>query len=89
MTRFTVSEDCGDYGENCQNAKPCAEAIKRELEAYVSKNGLDVEIVIVPETQSLGNRSTGDPDTIAELGSILAGHWVDWVPSGAANCAEA
>lgn len=89
MTRFTVSEDCNVYGEDCQNAKPCAEAVKRELTAYASKKGLDVEIVIVPETQSLGNRSTGDPDIITVLDTVLDERWIDWVPSGAANCAEA
>ncbi|KKN29609.1 hypothetical protein LCGC14_0842230 [marine sediment metagenome] len=88
MTRFTVSESCADYGENCYNAKPCAEAIARELTAYARKNFLDVEIVIVPEKQSLGNRSTGDPDIIAELDNMLDENWIDWVPSGAANCEE-
>lgn len=89
MTRYTVSERCDDYGEICVNARPCAEATARELTAYASKTGLDVEIVIVPENQSLGNRSTGDPDIIAELDTMLAAHWIDWVPSGVANCEAA
>ena len=89
MTRFTVSEDCADYGEECQNARACAEAIRVGLEKYIEENGIDAEVVIVPETQSLRNRSTGDPAIIEELADVVVKNWVDWIPSGAANCEDA
>ena len=88
-TRYTISADPVDYGEDCQNARACAEAIKAGLEKYIQEHGVDAEVVIVPETQSCGNWSTGDPEIITELADVVVKNWVDWVPSGAANCEEA
>ena len=88
-TIFKISADPVDYGEDCANSRKCAQAIKAGVQRYVKDCEIDVEVMIVPETQSLSNRSVGDSDTILELEDLVARNWIDWVPSGAANCAEA
>lgn len=87
-TRYTISADPVDYGENCEDGHLCALRIQTQLIHYALNNGLDVEIVIVPETQSHGNWSTGNPEIITELADVVVKNWIDWVPSGAANCME-
>lgn len=78
-TRYTISSDPVDYGEDCKDGVACAEKIKDQLEFYAADFLMRVEIAIVPETASIGNRSTGDQDIIDQLDRVREHNWADWI----------
>ena len=79
-TRYTISADSVDYGEDCKDGQACAEAMRTHLRQNAETFGMDVDFTIVPETRSRDNRSTGDAAIISELDHMLYRHWIAWLP---------
>lgn len=82
-TTYKVSAEAEVYGGECtdEQAQAFAEAIQDKIIEYADQKGISVEVEIVPETNSYNNRSTGDPDLIAELDELVEINWTDWVPA--------
>ena len=83
-TIYCITAEADSYGPACINPMACAEAIRDHLIAHTRKLAypfFDVEFV--DETESFGNRSTGDAKLIAYLDELVENYWADWVPASA------
>ncbi len=66
---YTVPSNPEYWGPECrpERAEELAEALADALRQYAEAEGLDVEIRVVPERSSFGNRASGNPDVIHAL----------------------
>jgi len=85
-TIYRITAEADAYGPGCVNPRACAEAIRDKLIEY-SRRSVDplFDVEIVDETESFGNRSTGNVKLIAYLDEIVEKYWGDWVPMTAFN----
>ena len=84
-TTYRITAEADAYGPDCADPMACARAIQDNLIEYADKRGYSIEVEIVDETESFGNRSKGDAELIAELDELVELNWGDWVPMTAFN----
>ena len=82
-TFYRITSESDSYGPDCADPMACAEAIQAKLIEYATERGYQVEVEIVDETESFGNRSKGDAELIAELDEQVELNWTDWIPADA------
>jgi len=83
-TIYRITAEAAAYGPDCADPMACAEAIRDKLIEYSRRSVYQLFTVeIVDETESFGNRSTGDADLIAYLDGLVENHWADWIPADA------
>ena len=80
-TIYRIPVDPEYYGPytSDEEALECARIIAGEIDKYAKLYDLDVEVQLVPETLSRGNRSSGDLYTIEELDDLLQRNWTEWI----------
>lgn len=91
-TRYTIPTDADYWGDRATpgvDGEAVAKFVADLLERYCQRNGYDVEIDLVAETQSRNNQSDGDERLIEELQAISDIGTVWQRPFTAADLAEA
>jgi len=80
-TIYRIPVDPEYYGPiaSDEEALECARIIAGEINKYAKLYDLDVEVQLVPETLSRGNRSSGDLYTIEELDDLCERNWTKWI----------
>ncbi len=75
MTVFRISANPTDYGPDCTDGPASARSLKRAIEGHIKGARLDCEVEIVPDSESLTYKSTGDQGTIVEICTWLEPRW--------------
>lgn len=78
---YSIPTDLSYYGNGAteKDVERITQIMEEKIQEYAEKNGYDLTIGFVPEKQSFGNKSTGDPHIIEEIDILVERNlWDNW-----------